>query len=135
VVSVMMVDADYFKKVNDTYGHAIGDDVLRDLADNCRKIFRKTDIVGRYGGEEFAIVLPGAQEDMAKIIAERLRSSVAESVVPSEKGDVKYTISIGISCAVGKDFKVEEVLDRADRALYTAKAQGRNRAIFDTAAA
>jgi len=135
VVSVMMVDADYFKKVNDTYGHAIGDDVLRDLADNCRKIFRKTDIVGRYGGEEFAIVLPGAQEDMAKIIAERLRSSVAASVVPSEKGDVKYTISIGISCAVGKDFKVEEVLDRADRALYTAKAQGRNRAIFDTAAA
>jgi len=135
VVSVMMVDADYFKKVNDTYGHAIGDDVLRDLADNCRKIFRKTDIVGRYGGEEFAVVLPGAQEDMAKIIAERLRSSIAESVVPSEKGDVKYTISIGISCAVGKEFKIEEVLDRADRALYTAKAQGRNRAIFDSAAA
>ena len=134
IVSVMMVDADYFKKVNDTYGHAVGDDVLRDLSDNCRKIFRKTDIVGRYGGEEFAIVLPGANEDMAKMIAERLRSSVAESVVKSDQGDVHYTISIGIACATGKDFKIEEVLDRADRALYTAKAQGRNRAVFDTAA-
>ncbi len=134
IVSVMMVDADYFKKVNDTYGHAVGDDVLRDLSDNCRKIFRKTDIVGRYGGEEFAIVLPGANEDMAKIIAERLRSSVAESAVKSDQGDVHYTISIGIACATGKDFKIEEVLDRADRALYTAKAQGRNRAVFDTAA-
>ncbi|WNJ98219.1 diguanylate cyclase [Thalassospiraceae bacterium LMO-JJ14] len=131
IVSVMMADADYFKKVNDTYGHAIGDDVLRDLADNCRKIFRKTDIVGRYGGEEFAVVLPGANEDMAKIIAERLRASIEDSVVDSEKGDVKYTISIGIACATGKDFKIEEVLDRADRALYTAKAQGRNRAVFD----
>jgi len=134
VVSVMMADADYFKKVNDVYGHAIGDEVLRNLADNCRKIFRKTDIVGRYGGEEFAVVLPGANEDMAKIIAERLRTSVENSVVVSDKGDVRYTISIGIACATGKDFKIEETLDRADRALYTAKAQGRNRAIFDTAA-
>jgi diguanylate cyclase (GGDEF)-like protein len=134
VVSVMMADADYFKKVNDVYGHAIGDEVLRNLADNCRKIFRKTDIVGRYGGEEFAVVLPGANEDMAKIIAERLRTSVENSVVESDKGDVRYTISIGIACATGKDFKIEETLDRADRALYTAKAQGRNRAIFETAA-
>jgi len=134
VVSVMMIDADYFKKVNDTYGHAVGDDVLRNLADNCRKIFRKTDVVGRYGGEEFSVMLPGAKEDMAIIIAERLRSSIAESVVPSDKGDVKYTVSIGIACATGKDVKIEGLLDRADRALYTAKAQGRNRAIFDTAA-
>ncbi len=134
VVSVMMVDADYFKKINDTYGHAVGDNVLRDLADNCRKIFRKTDVVGRYGGEEFSVMLPGAQEDMAKIIAERLRTSVAESIVHTDKGDVNYTISIGIACATGKDVRIEELLDRADRALYTAKAQGRNRAIFDTAA-
>ncbi|MBO6521007.1 MAG: diguanylate cyclase [Rhodospirillales bacterium] len=134
VVSVMMVDADYFKKINDTYGHATGDDVLRNLADNCRKIFRKTDVVGRYGGEEFSVVLPGAEEDMAKIIAERLRSSVADSVVESDKGDVTYTISIGIACAVGKDVRIEELLDRADRALYTAKAQGRNRAVFDAVA-
>lgn len=134
VVSVMMVDADYFKKVNDTYGHATGDDVLRNLADNCRKIFRKTDVVGRYGGEEFSVILPGAAEDMAKVIAERLRSSVAESKVPSDKGDVTYTVSIGIACASGKDVHIEELLDRADRALYTAKAQGRNRAIFDSAA-
>ncbi len=134
VVSVMMVDADYFKKINDTFGHATGDDVLRDLADNCRKIFRKTDIVGRYGGEEFSVVLPGAQEDMAKIIAERLRASVADSVVKSDKGDVQYTVSIGIACATGKDVRIEELLDRADRALYTAKAQGRNRAVFDSAA-
>ncbi len=134
VVSVMMVDADYFKKINDTYGHATGDDVLRDLAENCRTIFRKTDIVGRYGGEEFAVILPSAQEDMAKIIAERLRKSIEESTVKTDQGDVNYTVSIGIASAEGKDVKIEELLDRADRALYTAKAQGRNRAIFDDAA-
>ena len=132
VVSVMMVDADYFKKINDTYGHSIGDDVLRNLADNCRKIFRKTDIVGRYGGEEFSIILPGAKPDMAMIIAERLRSAIEQSKVPSEQGDVAYTISLGIASAIGKDVVVADLLDRADRALYTAKAQGRNRAIFDT---
>lgn len=134
VLSVMMVDADYFKKINDTYGHAVGDDVLRDLAENCRKIFRKTDIVGRYGGEEFAVILPGAEEEMAKIIAERLRKSIEESAVNTEKGDVNYTVSIGIASAQGQDVKIEELLDRADRALYMAKAQGRNRAIFDDAA-
>ncbi|MGJ3259234.1 MAG: sensor domain-containing diguanylate cyclase [Rhodospirillales bacterium] len=134
VVSVMMVDADYFKKINDTYGHSTGDDVLRDLADNCRKIFRKTDIVGRYGGEEFSVVLPSAEEDMAKVIAERLRSSIEESVVKSDAGDVHYTVSIGISSATGKEVRIEELLDRADRALYTAKAQGRNRAVFDVPA-
>ena len=134
VVSVMMVDADYFKKINDTYGHATGDQVLRDLAEHCRSIFRKTDIVGRYGGEEFAVILPGAQEDMAKIIAERLLKSIEESTVKSDQGDVKYTVSIGIASAEGRDVKIEELLDRADRALYTAKAQGRNRAIFDDAA-
>lgn len=134
VVSVMMVDADYFKRINDTYGHAVGDQVLRNLADNCRKIFRKTDIVGRYGGEEFAVILPGAEEDMAKIIAERLRKSIEESAVETDQGTVNYTVSIGISSAKGRDVKIEELLDRADRALYTAKAQGRNRAIFDDAA-
>ena len=134
VVSVMMVDADYFKKINDTYGHATGDDVLRNLADNCRKIFRKTDVVGRYGGEEFSVILPGAQEEMAKIIAERLRKLFEESHVHTDQGDVRYTVSIGIASASGKDVNIEELLDRADRALYTAKAQGRNRAIFDTAA-
>jgi len=132
--SVMMIDADYFKKINDTYGHAIGDDVLSDIADNCRKIFRKTDVVGLYGGEEFSVILPGAKKEMSKVIAERLRKSVAESIVKSEKGDVAYTISIGIACAEGRDIRIEEILDRADRALYTAKAQGRNRAIFDSAA-
>jgi len=98
VVSVMMIDADYFKKINDTYGHAIGDDVLRDLADNCRKIFRKTDVVGRYGGEEFSVILPGVKEEMSKIIAERLHKSVAESIIKSEKGDLTSTISIGVVC-------------------------------------
>lgn len=131
VVSVMMVDADYFKKINDTYGHATGDDVLRNLADNCRKIFRKTDIVGRYGGEEFSVILPGAKPDMAMIIAERLRTAIEQSTVESEQGDVTYTISLGVASAVGKDVVIADLLDRADRALYTAKAQGRNRAIFD----
>lgn len=134
VVSVMMLDADYFKKINDTYGHAAGDDVLRDLAANCRKIFRKTDVVGRYGGEEFAVMLPGAEEKMARVIAERIRSSIENSTVIVDDEDISYTVSIGIACATGKDVRIEELLDRADRALYTAKAEGRNRAVFDNAA-
>jgi diguanylate cyclase (GGDEF)-like protein len=134
VVSVMMLDADYFKKINDTYGHAAGDDVLRDLAANCRKIFRKTDVVGRYGGEEFAVMLPGAEERMAKVIAERIRSSIEQSTVMVDDEEISYTVSIGIACAIGKDVRIEELLDRADRALYTAKAEGRNRAVFDIAA-
>ena len=113
----MMLDADYFKKINDTFGHSAGDDVLRDLADNCRKIFRKTDVVGRYGGEEFAVMLPGAEEKMAKIIAERIRSSIEASTVKHDDEDINYTVSIGIACATGKDVKIEELLDRADRAL------------------
>lgn len=134
VVSVMMLDADYFKKINDTYGHSAGDDVLRDLANNCRKIFRKTDVVGRYGGEEFSVMLPGAEEKMAKIIAERIRSSIEASTVKTDNEEINYTVSIGIACAIGKEVKIEELLDRADRALYTAKAEGRNRAVFDVAA-
>lgn len=134
VVSVMMLDADYFKKINDTYGHAAGDDVLRDLAANCRKIFRKTDVVGRYGGEEFAVMLPGSEERMAKVIAERIRSSIEQSTVMVDDEEISYTVSIGIACAIGKDVRIEELLDRADRALYTAKAEGRNRAVFDIAA-
>jgi len=134
VVSVMMLDADYFKKINDTYGHAAGDDVLRDLAANCRKIFRKTDVVGRYGGEEFAVMLPGAEEKMAKVIAERIRSSIEQSTVIIDDVEISYTVSIGIACATGKGVRIEELLDRADRALYTAKAEGRNRAVFDIAA-
>ncbi len=134
VVAVMMIDADFFKKINDTYGHAAGDEVLRDLANNCRKIFRRTDICGRYGGEEFSVVLPGANEQISKQIAERLRASIAASVVDSDQGKVTYTVSIGISTGVGKAVHIEELLDRADRALYTAKAQGRNRFVFDEAA-
>ena len=134
VVSVMMLDADYFKKINDTYGHAAGDDVLRDLSANCRKIFRKTDVVGRYGGEEFAVMLPGAEEKMAKVIAERIRISIEKSTVTVDEEEISYTVSIGIACATGKDVRIEELLDRADRALYTAKAEGRNRAVFDIAA-
>jgi len=78
--------------------------------------------------------LPGVKEEMSKIIAERLHKSVAESIVKSEKGDLTSTISIGIACAEGRDIRIEEILDRADRSLYTAKAQDRNRAIFDSAA-
>jgi len=108
--------------------------VLRDLADKCRKIFRKTDIVGRYGGEEFSVVLPGAKEEISKTIAERLRTSIAASVVETEHAKITYTVSIGIATAVGKAFNIEGLLDRADRALYTAKAQGRNRFVFDDSA-
>ena len=134
-ITLVLFDIDFFKQYNDTYGHLAGDDCLKTVASIPRSMAQNSkDFVARYGGEEFSVMLPGAQEDMAKIIAERLRASIADSVVKSDKGDVQYTVSIGIACATGKDVRIEELLDRADRALYTAKAQGRNRAVFDSAA-
>jgi diguanylate cyclase (GGDEF)-like protein len=130
-LSVMMIDADDFKRVNDQHGHSVGDEVLRAVAERCRAIVRKSDIVGRVGGEEFAAALTETDLAAAVQTAERLRRQVAEE--PFEIGDTRLsvTISIGVADRQSDDADAAQLLRLADRALYTAKANGRNQVVAD----
>jgi diguanylate cyclase len=121
------MDIDHFKKVNDTYGHETGDEVLRQLARTLEATLRETDFVARFGGEEFLIILPDTSPDGALIIAEKIRSAVSEQAFPVVK---KVTVSIGMTMALGEDKNEEEAVHRADTALYQAKESGRNTVRF-----
>lgn len=125
-LSVLLMDIDYFKKVNDTYGHQTGDYVLQTLAKILKRNIRNSDILGRYGGEEFMIICPQTNEKEALLLAEKLRSIVEEFLFDEVK---KITISIGIS-QLTPQIKAEEMIKMADTALYEAKAQGRNRCVI-----
>lgn len=123
-LAVMMLDVDHFKTVNDTYGHAAGDAVLRVISERMRAMVRESDVVGRYGGEEFALMLPETTD--AAPLAERLRAAVAGTEVPTDQGAVRVTISVGVSYRRAGD-DLDRLLGRADSALYRSKAEGRNR--------
>ncbi|MDD5177255.1 MAG: diguanylate cyclase [Sterolibacterium sp.] len=125
--SVLMLDLDLFKRVNDEYGHFTGDAVLIHFAALLREQLRKIDSGGRVGGEEFAIVLPGADQGAASIFAERLRQKVAETPLVQNGEKILVTVSIGISELNTADTSADAVLIRADEALYRAKKKGRNR--------
>ncbi|MEX2642231.1 MAG: PAS-domain containing protein, partial [Acetobacterales bacterium] len=127
-VSAMMIDIDRFKPINDTYGHAIGDEVLQRLADCCRTALREIDIFGRIGGEEFSAVLPETPRNGAVVVAERVRAAVAALRV-SVPGNppIGFTVSIGVADWQPEDSSIEATLARADNALYAAKHAGRNR--------
>ncbi|MCB9655805.1 MAG: diguanylate cyclase [Deltaproteobacteria bacterium] len=135
-LSVLMVDVDHFKKVNDTYGHGVGDQVLIETAARLRKGVRETDILGRYGGEEFCIVLVdsgaadgdgSARPDL--MIAERLRRLIADTPMETELGPVSATISLGLAANRDAALSAEALLSLADAALYKAKSSGRNRVV------
>jgi two-component system cell cycle response regulator len=128
-MSLLLLDVDHFKTINDEYGHAMGDQVLTALGQLLATHFRKTDIVGRWGGEEFVVVLSGANEDGASTTAEKLRKAVENMVLYDEKGQrIFVRISLGIACLEVNDTE-EMLIDRADRAMYQAKAGGRNRVV------
>ena len=127
----MMIDIDFFKKVNDTYGHASGDAVLRGVASIIKSALRESDIPSRYGGEEFAVLLPYTHIQEAQIVGERLRKAVESSPIPindenSEVKSINVTISMGLAEFNNKETG-EELFERADKALYEAKESGRNR--------
>jgi diguanylate cyclase (GGDEF)-like protein len=124
--AVMMVDLDHFKAVNDMHGHAVGDEALRQFGRACQAKLRKIDELARIGGEEFAIVLPGADEIAAGSVAEKLRREVAKTRVKSDQTDISITASFGVSEIRASDDSVEDSLGRADQALYAAKRAGRN---------
>jgi two-component system, sensor histidine kinase ChiS len=129
-MSVVMVDIDHFKRFNDTYGHALGDLVLQDVAQRCRASVRATDIVGRYGGEELALVLPEADAGVAFAMAERLRIAVeSEPLTSAQHGALAVTISAGVATLTAEAEDVATLFARADAALYEAKRSGRNRVV------
>jgi len=125
-LSVLMVDIDWFKQVNDTYGHTAGDQVLLIVANACRQALRATDIVGRWGGEEFVIILPEADMNGAALIAERIRRMVAEKEIALAHTAIHMTVSIGVAAMLSQNETLEVLIDCADQAMYAAKQGGRN---------
>jgi len=127
-VSILMIDIDLFKRVNDHFGHLIGDQVLSRIGQCFRAILRSSDVVGRYGGEEFVVLMPETNLQNAMTIAERLRISVTNHPFATDKGDISLTISIGVACKeTHSEESLETVLENADQALLRAKQNGRNK--------
>ena len=128
-LTMLMVDVDHFKLVNDKFGHATGDIVLTSVANACFEDKRTTDIVGRIGGEEFAMLLPETDIEQAAIVAERVRQKIMKRRLLAEDRDLSVTVSLGVAQATLSMSGVGALLNAADQALYKAKAQGRNRIV------
>lgn len=125
-LAICMVDIDLFKRLNDRHGHAVGDRVLTAVAACCQSVLRETDIIGRYGGEEFVIALPQANLHTASAIAERLRDKVSRLSLPMVDDAVRLSVTVGISLVEKDEVRLDGALQRADKALYEGKARGRN---------
>jgi len=130
-LSVLMIDADDFKLINDRHGHFAGDEMLRALADRFRSIVRQTDLLGRWGGEEFAVALTEADMASALETAERLCREIAAEPFEVEGSTIQMTVSVGVAARRVTDANAAELLRLADRALYVAKTGGRNRVMAD----
>jgi diguanylate cyclase len=127
--SVVMLDIDFFKKVNDTYGHQCGDLILKNVSSTISSMIRKTDFLARYGGEEFCCLLPETTLESAGILAERFRAAIASMKHLYQEFEIGVTISLGVSAAGKGAATCDEFLKKADDALYTAKRTGRNRVV------
>jgi two-component system, cell cycle response regulator len=131
-LALLLVDADHFKRVNDEHGHAAGDVVLREIAHRLRDRVRREDLVGRWGGEEFLLAFPETTLDGAATVAESLRAAVAGEPITAEGVPIAMTVSIGVADWAGD--ALDELVRRADTALYAAKAAGRDRVVLEPAA-
>ncbi|WP_430787648.1 diguanylate cyclase [Actinoplanes sp. G11-F43] len=129
-LAAVMLDIDKFKSINDAYGHGVGDEVIRTVAARIRGRLRHSDVLGRYGGEEFAAVLPDHDGNAAEL-AERIRLAVSDEPVPTAAGPLPVTISVGLTGLLPADTSLDDLLARADHALYRAKESGRNRVMSD----
>ena len=130
--AVIMLDIDKFKNINDTYGHSAGDDIIKTLADLLSTFSRKSDIISRYGGEEFALLLPFTDKNNAYTVAEKIRVAVEKQKVHMNDGTtIQFTISLGVDQILNTDTSINQSIDRADKALYLAKNSGRNKVIMN----
>ena len=134
-LAFLILDIDYFKSVNDSHGHDIGDEVLKEFANRIAANIRGIDLACRYGGEEFVVVMPDTDASFAYSVAERLRKSIETTPVEISRtpGKINITISIGIASSEGEADTADALLHRADQALYRAKRTGRNRVVADAA--
>ncbi len=130
-LSVAMVDADHFKHINDSYGHLVGDKVLTHIASTLKSGLRECDIVVRYGGEEFLILLPDTGGSQASLPLNRLRRKIAENNFEQNGLDIQMSVSIGIATMSSRDEDPMDTVLRADNALYFAKSSGRNKVVYD----
>ena len=130
-LALVLLDLDYFKRINDRFGHRTGDEALRALVAVLRRELREVDLVARIGGEEFVILLPNSTGEMAVNVAERLRSAIENTVVSYEDSVVHFTVSAGVAPMLSTDATWESILHRADDAMYVAKRTGRNRVVLD----
>ncbi len=126
-LSIIMIDLDHFKAVNDTYGHATGDAVLASFANIISQEVREVDVIGRYGGEEFLVLLPNTEVTEAMRVAERMRVAIASGQLQVQGGTLRYTASFGVAGFDARELSLNRFIDRADAALYEAKHRGRNR--------
>jgi diguanylate cyclase (GGDEF)-like protein len=129
-MSMLMLDLDHFKNINDRYGHQVGDTTLKKLVAICHELLREVDVIGRLGGEEFAIMLPKTGSGLALEVADRLCKAVSEVEIPlnDTASPFHFTTSIGVASLTEADHHIDEIINRADSALYKAKRAGRNRA-------
>lgn len=126
VFSLLLIDADQFKRINDRYGHAIGDRCLQEIIKRTRPLLRKNDMLARYGGEEFAVIMPETDSDGARQAAEKIRQTIEKIEFLYKNEKVRVTVSIGVSTVAQGDQKQEQVFERSDMAVYKAKENGRN---------
>jgi diguanylate cyclase (GGDEF)-like protein len=138
-LSLIMLDIDHFKQINDRYGHSTGDAVLCAVVEKLRDSVRNVDVVGRWGGEEFVALLPGADSHAAQLVAQRIRSKVESLTMTKSRTRaasatatdtrIPVTISLGVTTYLGSNDSIDELLDRCDQAMYQAKSEGRNRVV------
>ena len=126
-MAIAMIDADNFKSINDKYGHDIGDLVLQTIANSLRKSLRESDIVARFGGEEFVCIATGVEPDQIENVFERVREAVESQRIATEQGTINVTVSIGVCTDLKKT--LDDMINVADQAMYTAKQTGRNRIV------
>ena len=131
--SMLLLDIDHFKQVNDTYGHPVGDRVIVTMTDTIQSLLRRGDSLGRLGGEEFVVLLPHTNSDKALLVAERIRQRVAQIAITVPEATIYITVSIGVATYLESDRSIDNILKRADDALYEAKNQGRDRVVLSPA--
>ena len=128
-ISVVLIDIDRFKDINDRFGHLVGDDVLKGVVERIRKAVRERDLLGRFAGDEFLLLLPDTPHHEALRVAHRVRTGISSRPISTSKGLVSVTASVGVACRDRRDDTLAVLVERADQAMYTAKSDGRDRVI------